>query len=429
MRGADKPRESKTLFPRKEWPRLVKVGSVGVKVYRTRRRRSFLYCVAHHFGGKRIRQNFADERRALLEARKIATKISNAEHELVEITRDDWRLHQLAILALQPFQIPIDVACREYVEARRLLGSSSILDAANLYCETQRERTASKPVPELVAEFIEAKIASGVGNRGTADYRSRLGRFAAAFHCEIGDVTKDQLQAFLNGLKIGLRTKRNFKTALVTLFAYARSKGCLPRDRKTEAEHLDSIEAVASDVAIVSANNFAKLIHAAQAEDPALVPYLAIRAFTGIRDSEINRMDWTNVKLEQGQIEVPASAAKRTRGRRGNMLRRLVPIQTNLRAWLEGCRNQSGSICQYQNCQRIARKLAKKSRIKWVHNGMRHSYGSCRVALTKNYPLVAYEMGNSVEVIKRHYDQVVSENDAQKWFSIVPKSGEGRIPH
>jgi len=67
------------------------------------------------------------------------------------------------------------------------------------------------------------------------------------------------------------------------------------------------------------------------------------------------------------------------------------------------------------------RKLAGQIKAKWVHNGLRHGYGTCRVALTKNYPQVAYEMGNSVEVIKSCYDQVVSEKEANAWFSICPK--------
>ena len=79
-----------------------------------------------------------------------------------------------------------------------------------------------------------------------------------------------------------------------------------------------------------------------------------------------------------------------------------------------------GKICGYAKCERMAVQLASKIKIPWVHNGLRHGFGSCRVAITKNYPQVAYEMGNTVDVIKADYDQVVTEREAEKWFAISP---------
>lgn len=402
------------------WPKFIKVGSATVKIYRTvRDGRSPLYCVTYHVGRRRIRKNFADPNAAVGAAQKTANALANGQRELVTVTPDQWRLFELALSALAPLQTPIDVACREYAEARAIIGGSSVVDAARHFSEAQHQRATAKWVPPLVIEFLQAKKSSGVGTRALADYRSRLGRFANAFQCPISDITTVQLQQFLDSLAVSLRTKRNFKTAIVTLFRHAQSRGFLSRDRKSEAEHLDHVFVQPTDVEIFSPSAFGRLIRAAQESYPPLVPYLAIRAFTGIRDAEIARLDWANIKQEQRQIEVPAAAAKRSRSRVG-LLRRLVPISANLQSWLDLCRDQQGPVCCYQNSQRIARRLARDIGVRWVHNGLRHAYGSCRVAETKNYPLVAYEMGNSVEIIKRHYDQVVTEADAARWFSIVP---------
>jgi hypothetical protein len=123
-------------------------------------------------------------------------------------------------------------------------------------------------------------------------------------------------------------------------------------------------------------------------------------------------MEWRHIRFEDRQIEVPASAVKPTRGRKRRVLRRLVPTQPNLEQWLAPYSQSEGKICVYFNSERAARKFAHHIKVKWVHNGLRHGYGSCRVAQTKNYPLVAYEMGKSVEVIKACYDQVVTETEA-----------------
>lgn len=331
----------------------------------------------------------------------------------------DWRLFALASAALRPLNVPIDVACREYAAAHDLLGSESILTAAKSFADQRSEHLLDKNVTELVEEFIQAKANAGISTRGIADYRSRLRRFAGAFHCPISSVTEDQLQKFLDSLRVGLRTKRNFKTNLVTFFNYARSKNCLARDRKTEAEHLDAIEVPPSDIEIFSPKVLAKIMAAADDADRAFVPYLAIRAFAGIRDSEINRMEWHHIRFEDRQIEVPASAAKRTRGRK--KLRRLIPLLPNLEKWLAPYAQSGGKICLYFNSERAARKPARRLRIKWVRNGLRHGYGTCRVALIKNYPEVAYEMGNSVDIIKSCYDQVVTEREAHAWFGVVPR--------
>ena len=180
---------------------------------------------------------------------------------------------------------------------------------AKFFAAQHVEKVNPKNVPDLVEEFIAAKAKAGVGRRAIADYRSRLGRFAAAFRCPVSSITKDHLQEFLDSLKIGLRTKKNFKTSLITFFNHARAKNCLPRDRKTEAEYLDEIEVPPSEIEMFSPKGLAKLLANA---GPWLVPYLVIRAFAGVRDSEINRMEWRHVKFKDRQIQIPAAAAKRT---------------------------------------------------------------------------------------------------------------------
>ena len=55
-------------------------------------------------------------------------------------------------------------------------------------------------------------------------------------------------------------------------------------------------------------------------------------------------MEWRHIRFEDRQIEVPASAAKPTRGRKRRVLRRLVPIQPNLEQWLAPYSQSEGKI-------------------------------------------------------------------------------------
>lgn len=60
----------------------------------------------------------------------------------------------------------------------------------------------------------------------------------------------------------------------------------------------------------------------------------------------------------------------------------------------------------------------------WKKNALRHSYGTYRTAQTQDMPRVALEMGNSVEMIKKHYFEAVSEAEGHAWFSNYPSDAQ-----
>jgi hypothetical protein len=40
---------------------------------------------------------------------------------------------------------------------------------------------------------------------------------------------------------------------------------------------------------------------------------------------------------------------------------------------------------------------------------------------------VAFEMGNSPDIVYRHYWDLVTEEEAKGWFSILPRGAKNRI--
>jgi integrase len=164
------------------------------------------------------------------------------------------------------------------------------------------------------------------------------------------------------------------------------------------------------DIEVFSPDAMAALLRAA---DDTLKPYLAIRAFAGVRDSEARRLTWENVRFEQGVIEIRAGQAK-------TASRRLIPILPNLESWLTPHNGRTGRI-SYANAERIARRVAKENGIKWIRNGLRHGYGSFRLAVLKDAAAVAHEMGNVERVVHRHYKELVTESEGKAWFAITPE--------
>jgi len=55
---------------------------------------------------------------------------------------------------------------------------------------------------------------------------------------------------------------------------------------------------------------------------------------------------------------------------------------------------------------------------------LRHSFISYRIASVKSADQVALEAGNSPSIIFKHYRELTTENEAEKWFGILPKEGQ-----
>jgi hypothetical protein len=58
----------------------------------------------------------------------------------------------------------------------------------------------------------------------------------------------------------------------------------------------------------------------------------------------------------------------------------------------------------------------------WPHNALRHSYISYRIAVVQSAAQVALEAGNSPTIIFKHYRELVTKDDADKWFGIMPEN-------
>jgi hypothetical protein len=60
--------------------------------------------------------------------------------------------------------------------------------------------------------------------------------------------------------------------------------------------------------------------------------------------------------------------------------------------------------------------------VKWGRNALRASALSYRLALTKDAPATALEMGNSATVLLRDYRELATKETAEKWFSVILNS-------
>jgi integrase len=407
-----------------KFPMVVKRGHTIVKIYQTPSRGCDAYTVSYYLGDKRQRKTFADLSLAVTEAEIIANRMSTGEMNVLTLTSGDGLAYVRAVEALKPTGVPLEMAAIQFAEAHKLLDGATVLEAARFYAKQNPNRLPKKLVPDVVAELVAAKEADGMSGVYVQDLRLRLGRFGKSFPGAISMVTSAEIEDFLRGLKLSGRSRNNYRRAVATMFYFAESRGYLPKG----FVQVDSVAVAKEEDSEIEIFRPEELMRVLEDAEPELVPFIAIGAFAGLRHAEIKRLDWAEVRLEDGFIEVKASKAK-------TASRRLVPVTENLKLWLEPLRQASGKVCQYANVTKQLLWLAEKvndnwqkdtspGAFVWKHNALRHSFISYRVAQIQNVAQVALEAGNSPRMVFSNYRELVRPADAEKWFAVTPTTVE-----
>lgn len=147
-------------------------------------------------------------------------------------------------------------------------------------------------------------------------------------------------------------------------------------------------------------------------EAPPLLAGTAVGMFAGLRVAEVSRLDWREIRLARGFIEVTAAKSK-------TRTRRLVDIMPNLAEWLRPLEQDAGPVWPHtpdRSKDRAARAFGKKL----PANGARHSFVSYHLAWFGDVAKTELQAGHDREILFGHYRELVTEDEAAEWFSIVP---------
>jgi integrase len=266
-------------------------------------------------------------------------------------------------------------------------------------------------VGEIVAELLQAKQADGLSRRYIETLRSHLIRFAAAFQTDFNLITAPQIEAWLKEQDVGPRTQNNMLGSVVTLFRFARKRGNLPHGRPTKADGIVKAKDPGGRIGILRPAELALLLHQAPQR---IGLFLALGAFTGMRSSEILRLNWKDVNFDRSLITV------RSPERASTATVRWVPMQPNLIRWLAPHRKRKGAMFKTVRDAGRAIAFAKSCGVNWPNNALRHSYAAYRLAVTADAARVALEMGNSPQRLMTNYRELADEKEGQEWFGISP---------
>ena len=356
-------------------------------------------------GRRMFRRSISDQKKAIEEAKRIAKSIAVGEGERSMLRAEDITY---------------------FHECQKKLGATPLHIAIEFYFKYHRKPDAeAKTFEEVSEEFLEykkkMKLLAGkreAGDRYLQTLRTQINTWQTAFgKDEIQSIHPSRVATQLTSIwmdKYSLKTKKNLLGTLSTIVRWAQAKGYVSKD------HLATDGVQLPDAPLKTPEIFTpdELMRIFIALPAPVIPYFAIMAFGGGRRSEIEKTPMANVNLEDGKIFISPEVAKKNAGRP-------LKIKENLDLWLKEFAKDDGKLV---NSSRATAPATYKKRfdevgVKWVDNGLRHSFCTYLLTLTDDMVLTSRLAGNSPAMLDKHYTaNNATKADAEEWFSITPAS-------
>jgi integrase len=368
------------------------------------------YQIAYMVKGARTRETFATLKEAEDRAAQIRLMVRNEGAAGFTLAPDVRTEAAKCVEMLKPYNATITEACQHYLN--RVL----------------KYRTAPT-VTEVVAKLVEEKTRSNCRERTLQDYRQRWGKFAETFGARrLSEITVEEFSEWLNSVSPSPVTRHNYRRKADELYRQAvRKKWC----SENIVAATDPVQLEETEPGILDVQQCNRLLE--HAPDFGMVPYLALGLFCGIRANELQRLDWAAVNLAERVVTIGAKAAKKRS-------QRVVTINEAALAWLLPEAKQSGPVVDRTNYRKrfdgllrrvgfgtpgteTEKEQAAGIKLKpWPNNALRHSFGSYHLAAHGDPVRTAHEMGNSADIVHRHYKALVPQSEATRFWSLRPAS-------
>jgi len=395
--------KSTSKVVRKSWPMIRIVRSKGNKRYQVDARRK---------GTSGKRENKETRAEAETRAQQLADEFSKNGADGLAIPAELRVMALNSAEILKPYGKNINDATMFYKshldELARKFDSKTIAVVAEEWHNGKKNNTNRKP---LAAETLK-------GIRKHSNILKNLWG-----ERRIADITQADVQAYLDTFPHG-RNKFNLHSRTSQFFNWCIAK---PRNYIKENPAKDiKIEIDDKEVVILEIEKAENFMTVCETEFKDLTLNVAIGLFAGLRPTECNLLQWENVHIEERQITVLAETSKVSETR-------TVPIEDNLYHWLMSFKGEcKGFVTNQTNLYKRQQKLRVKMGYKlcgknetneeWNEDTLRHTYASYWLGKYKQRGELAEHMGNSIEVIKKHYKKPVRNSDIAKFWEIVPAS-------
>lgn len=349
----------------------------------------------------------------------------------------DWAAEKEAELFLNGSEVPLTFLERSaLLEFRERIAALGVPVREVLEQEVRRLEMAKRSVTvrEAVEEMIDLKTRVAKSDRNLETIKSQLNRFSRDNGgLIVSDITLKDVDDWLLGLTVGrskdrvsAQTWKNYRRHLKMLFSQCTAWGYCDFNPVEKAQEPERAE---TEPGILTPKEAGDLLTAAGSEIQAAI---AIGLFAGLRVSEIQRITWEEVNLSRNLIKLEGAVTKKK-------FRRVIPVRSNLKAWLLLSQQTVGPLAPRGHEWRIAFAAARQGagfavRVsskekekpkgkEWKVNAMRHSFASYGIQDEQNAAKIALELGHrgSTQTLFEHYKAICEPEDAQAYWNIYPE--------
>lgn len=373
-------------------------GDHKATIYELKNKTFTSYCICYKHNGERCRRTRSNLGEARQEAERILNDLAIGDGSLAKLSLKEIQYYQQCEASLAG--VPLHVAVQAYLKTH---GTA--------------EATKSMPMRTVIHELLDfARRDKSIRHVKTLRYHL----IPLADDTPIDKITVQMLEQALANPDWSKRTRQNHLVSFVILFNFAQRKGYLP-EGKSEADKLERSALEPKTPEIFTPDEMCRLLDA--------VPYgglafLVLGAFAGIRAQEICRLEWNDIDIANKIIKLTRDKTKTKR-------RRVVPLSENLIEWLRLCAHPDQKdgpvVCASSPQKSYTAPAAAASGVPWKQNALRHSFVSYHMALEQNAAKTALISGHTQQEAEESYLELVTQEDAKRWFSIFPTCKEGKI--
>jgi integrase len=284
------------------------------------------------------------------------------------------------------------------------------------YREPERDVPLATAVDEYIATKRKEHERTLLSERQLRSIKYELETFKTRFPAlTLAQFSAASLITYLERGAPSLKTYNNRRGVLSTFFKFAYRKDWITTNPIEKTPHHRISHRRGSAITITAEQAARLMAHVETFRDGVLVPYFALCLFAGIRPSvlcgEIMKLRPEHVRLDTGVIHIEPEVAK-------VRMKRLVTIQPNLAAWLRAYPLDRLPIIP-TNAPKIRRKVFKMFGL--THDVLRHTFISMFVAKFRSMGEAALQAGNSESIIRKHYLDLKSKEEAEQFFGILPQ--------
>lgn len=397
-------------------------------------------------GGAKVRKRFPSKTTAEIYFEELVIKADNivaaGSQRFTQLNRQE---EQDALTALQ-------------ILSEKLGGWSLVRAAQFCHYNYAKKDWTDISFEEASEEFIGSLRDLGRTEGHIDDYKFKCERLATAYSGQlVSSFTRDNAYNWIFGKgggptpwptrKVSKTTRNKERTFLRSFFKFCKGRKWIPENPVDE-----SIPSPGNTEHVVEAFSIPQvkcLMEAALTLEPQVaVPYFALGLFAAIRPDETRRLDWSDFRWKDkgaSSVIINAKGAKKSQ-------RRVVELPENCVAWVKPYAKDSGPLVPYRGKNdfrvvfdtvraragfrvdykhvknadpALAKVCYRKDRglDEYIYDGLRHTGITYRLEATGDINRVSLWAGNSPNVIRKHYKDLVVDGDEQvkEFYGIFPK--------